>query len=385
MKLLHRYIFREIASPFLLGLLVFTLVLLMGKLLKLADLVIGNGVSILDILLLLVYLMPSFCLVTIPMAFLLAVLLAFGRLSSDSEITAMKSSGVGLSDLFPPVLVSAALACAATAFMTMTALPWGQTAFKKEMQKIVESRMRLDLKEGVFNDQFPGIVLYVDKFDSDQGSMSGIIVHDERDGEDPSTVFASSGAITRDTGNRSVRLHLSRGSIHREMPTRGYRLVTFEDYDVVLGFGKPPENALLDERTMTLAELNLNLRHPLSPKLRFDLLLEYHRRVALPWACFIFALVGMPLGMQNRRSGRSSGFSVSIGIFVLYYILLSVGSGMAEKGIISPMIGAWLPNLTLLLPGIYLARKAMLDEEIPLLKRLTGIMHLRFTRGRISR
>jgi lipopolysaccharide export system permease protein len=124
---------------------------------------------------------------------------------------------------------------------------------------------------------------------------------------------------------------------------------------------------------MTLVQLDKNLRRPLSPKLRFDLLLEYHRRLALPWACFIFGLVGMPLGMQNRRSGRSAGFAVSIGIFLLYYMLLSLGTGIAEKGTVSIAVGVWLPNAVLLALGIYLVRKTVGDEDIPLLLRLREI------------
>src|SRR5574340_988055 len=95
-KTLHRYIFKEITVPFLLGMATFTSVLLMGRLLKLADLVVAKGVPLASILRMVFYLLPYFCLVTIPMAFLLAVLLAFGRLSADSEVTAMKACGVGL-------------------------------------------------------------------------------------------------------------------------------------------------------------------------------------------------------------------------------------------------------------------------------------------------
>lgn len=383
--ILHRYIFREVSAPFLLGLIVFTSVLLMSRLLKLADMVVGNGVSIADILLLLLYLMPSFCAVTIPMSYLLAVLLAFGRLSGDSEITAMKSVGMGLSGLLPPVLFTAFLAWAATTFMTVTALPWGQTAFKQHLQKIIESRARLDLKAGVFNDQFPGIVMFVSKFDREAGTMEGIIVHDEREGEVPSTVFATRGQITREPGTHSVHLHLSDGSIHREMPNLGYRLATFADYDLLLNFGKQLNTPLLDEKTMTLTELRQNMRYPLSAKLRSDIQIEYHRRLALPWACFIFALIGIPFGIQNRRSGKSAGFAVSIGVFTLYYILLTAGTALTERGLIPAILGEWLPNLVLIFPGIYLVRKTVADEEIGIIERVRALARPRRTVAGTSR
>src|SRR6266540_1726410 len=163
-KTLFKYMLKEIAVPFLLGIGVFTFVLLMGRFLKLADLVISKGVPLTDVLKLLLYIFPSFSLVTIPMAFLLAMLLAFGRLSSDSEITAIKSSGISLYGLLPPILTFAALASTLTTFITIYALPWGNTAFKSLLVEIVETRASLTMKEKVFNDDFPGLVIYVDSY-----------------------------------------------------------------------------------------------------------------------------------------------------------------------------------------------------------------------------
>ena len=146
--IIFRYLFREIAATFLFSLGVVTLVLFMGKILQLAELVFNNGVSLRNIFRLFLYLLPSFSLVTIPMSFLLAVLLTFSRLSTDNEITALKSSGISLYGLLPPVLAAACIAYALTAFVTAYALPWGQTSFRKLMFDFLDTTQTIDLKEG---------------------------------------------------------------------------------------------------------------------------------------------------------------------------------------------------------------------------------------------
>ena len=237
--ILYRYLFREIAATFLFSLAVFTLVLFMGKVLQLAELVFINGVSLKNILRLFLYLLPSFSLVTIPMSFLLSVLLTFARLSTDNEITALRSSGVSLYGLLPPVLGAACIAYALTAFITAYALPWGQNSFRKLMFDFLDTTQTLDLKEAVFNDQFPGLIIYTEHFNPRDSSMAGIIIHDSRDGQEQSTIFAREGVIRRDPEQRSVRLHLSDGSIHHLMSQMGYRLIAFVDYDIVINFAKP--------------------------------------------------------------------------------------------------------------------------------------------------
>src|SRR6266540_2564203 len=224
-KTLFLYLCREIAVPFLLGMATFTSVLLMGRLLQLADLVVSKGVLFSDIILMILYLLPFFSMVTIPMSFLLALLLAFGRLSADSEITAMKSAGIGLYSLLPPVFGCALIAYIATTFVTVYALPWGNSSFKKLLLNVIETRATLKLKERVFNDDFPGLTIYVDRYEGVENSMSGILVQDERDPKEPSTIFAEHGLIVREPGTKILRLSLENGGIHRSLGMTGYRLL----------------------------------------------------------------------------------------------------------------------------------------------------------------
>ena len=372
--ILYRYLFREIAATFLFSLAVFTLVLFMGKVLQLAELVFINGVSLKNILRLFLYLLPSFSLVTIPMSFLLSVLLTFARLSTDNEITALRSSGVSLYGLLPPVLGAACIAYALTAFITAYALPWGQNSFRKLMFDFLDTTQTLDLKEAVFNDQFPGLIIYTEHFNPRDSSMAGIIIHDSRDGQEQSTIFAREGVIRRDPEQRSVRLHLSDGSIHHLMSQMGYRLIAFVDYDIVINFAKPVAPIVFDERFMNFSELRKSLNLPLALKIRLDVLNEYYRRIALPFACFGFALLGVALGIQNRRTGRSGGFAFSIAIILVYYILLSLGTTLSSRQTIPAWLAMWLPNLLFTTLGIWLFLKAAREQQFTLLERCALLM-----------
>lgn len=370
-KTLHRYIFKEIPPPFFLGVATFTFVLLMGRLLRLTDMVVTKGVPLGDVLRMISYLLPSFLQVTIPMAFLLAILLAFGRLSGDSEIIAMKASGISLYGMLPPVLLLSVLTYLVGAFISVYAVPMGNSAFKDLLVQVVENRVSLGIKEKVFNDDFPGIVIYCDRYDDRTQTMTGIIIQDERDATEPSTIMASRGAIQAVPGSRAIRLHLDSGSIHRTVGREGYRLVQFRDYDLHVNLNQASQSINRNELDMSMAELQANWKSSaFDRKRRLEMRLEYQRRFALPFACLIFSLVGVPLGIQNQRSGKAAGFAVSIFLLLVYYILLSAGKTLGMRALLTPFLAAWVPNLIFVIFGIYLFRKTAAEERIALFEYL---------------
>lgn len=382
---LYRYLFRQIATTFLFSFVVVTLIIFMGKILQLAELVFMTGVSPRNIFRLFLYLLPSLSLVTIPISFLLAVLLTFAQLSTDNEITALKSCGVSLYGLLPPVLGSAVVIYLLTAFITVYALPWGQNSFRKLMFDFLDTTQTLDLKEGVFNDQFPGLIIYAERFNPRESSMAGIIIHDSRKENDQNTIFAREGVIRRDPDRRSVRLQLADGSIHHLMPHQGYRLVSFADYEIVINFAKPEAPKLIDERYMNFAELRKTLNLPFARKIRLDILNEYHRRIALPFAAFGFALLGVALGIQNRRSGRSGGFAFSITILLVYYVLLSLGTNLSSREVLPAWLAFWFPNILATTLGIWLFRRAAQERQFVLFEQGGRLIHqvrIRLTPGR---
>lgn len=363
-KTLYAYIFKEIPPPFLVGMVTFTFVLLMGRFLKLAEMVVEKGVPFGDVLLMIAYLLPPFWLFTIPMALLLAILLAFGRLSGDSEITAMKSCGVSLYGMLPPPLLFSFFACLACLWVTVYAVPWGNSGFKALMVNIAQSSAGVVIKEKVFNNAFPDMVIYADTLDPKAQTMSGMIVHDERDPDTPTTIFATSGALVSDPKTSSMEFQLKNGSIHRGDEKGDYRMVEFQEYNlrVALSDGGPKAPRKVGE--MTLDEL----LHPPKGAKEKEILsrsLEFQSRLALPFSCFVFTLLAMPLGIQNRRSGKASGFSLSIAVILSYYVALSGFKALGDKGVLAPFLAGWGPNLLFLLAGVYLFKKTAREEQLP--------------------
>lgn len=384
-RTLYLYIFREIPPPFLVGMAAFTFMLLMGRFLRLAEMVVEKGVPLADVLRMVAYLLPSFWLYTIPMAVLLATLLAFGRLSGDSEVTAMKSCGVSLYGMLPPPIAFALVCAVGCSWITIYAVPWGNLSFKKLVIDVAQSRAGVVLKEKVFNDAFPGLVVYTESFDPKGQTITGVIIHDERNPKEPATIFAREGALLSDPEERAMEFHLKDGSIHRSGGKKEYRLVDFKEYNLRVALSQGKQTADKGESEMTLTELTHPPKGRYTPKELLSQRLEYHSRLALPFSCLAFTLLAMPLGIQNRRSGKAAGFSLSIGILLLYYVALSAFKTLGEGAVLSPALACWGPNLLFLVLGAYLFHLAAREEPLPLAQTVGyawRTLKLRLTRKR---
>jgi lipopolysaccharide export system permease protein len=179
--------------------------------------------------------------------------------------------------------------------------------------------------------------------------------------------LAEQGMIERVPGTKALRLSLKNGGIHRSVDKTGYRLLEFKDYELTINLAQTAKEVTKNELDMTFAELRETLRtHTADDKERRDTLIEFHRRFSLPFACIVFALVGVPLGIQNQRSGKASGFSVSIGVILVYYVVLSAGKTLGQKGLVHPAVAVWAPDVVFLLLGAYLVSKTALEQRIPL-------------------
>lgn len=354
-RIINLYIFREIASYFLLGITVFTMLLLMGRLIKLTEMVISSALPLSDVIWMILYLMPSFLVFTVPMAFLLSVLLAFGRLSADNEITVLKSGGISLLQLMPPVIVAAVCATLIGLAASVFAAPFGNRAFGQLTKSALTRNISATMQEKVFWDTIPGIVMYTDHYDDKQQNLVGVLIFDGRDQSRPLTIFAESGVVQSGAGGRGITLSLNRGTIHSSSQNSEYRLVNFGQYRMNIATERQESKAnfsLLDISTSQLISATALKSTP--EILRLKLNAELHGRFSLPFASLVFALVAVPLGIQNRRSGKSAGFAISIGLLLCYYILLSLLRSLIEKGTLNPFIGSWLPNIIFAVIGMYL-------------------------------
>ena len=361
--IINRYLMREIIGIFCLALSIFTIVLLMGRMVKLMEMVVANGVPLAEVLRLIVLLLPSYLVLTIPMAFLLAVLLAFGRLSSDNEITVLKASGLSLGALLPPVLLTATAAALLTLFISVEAVPWGNTGFKQMTMDVARKYAASAIRERIFRDDLPGIVLYVDQYDEARRTMQRVMIQDSRDSERPLTIFAKSGLISSDDGTGVLRILLKNGSIHTQQK-EDYRLISFGEYLLTAESGRSTP-LVRTEMDLRIGELRNGIASSkVSPQTRLKMATELHSRFAFPFATFVFAILALPLGLANRRSGKGSGFTISILILLVYYVLLSFLRTLAEKGGISPVLAVWLPNLIFLTVGLLLLRLASQEMTI---------------------
>ncbi len=375
MKTLHRYILGEIFTYFLLCLFLLTFLLLVNRMFQLTDLIINKGIPMAIVGKLLLTIIPVLLLVTLPMAVLVACILGFSRLSSDSEFVAMTASGMSLySQLFPVALVGL-FAALLSAILMVFGLPWSHQMTNSLRYEILQSQAAIfEIREQVFNDSFDGLVIYVRKTGRRNSALRGILISDSRDPKNQQVIFAERGMVVRDQIKKNLFLRLSSGTIHKVVaaedektkkksspqnkPTpltsikdNQYQVVRFGSYDLNLNLTRSlSEGKALRVRLRALpfAELRQKISAARPGSVRYNsFLVEFHQRFATPFACLALALLGAPLGVQNRRSGRHGGFALSLIVIFAYYVLSSFSEGMGENGAIPAFLSAWGPNALL--------------------------------------
>jgi len=367
---IHKYILKEISIPVFLSLLIFTFVLLMGKIPRLAELVINKGVPAAKIFQLFSFLLPTFLSITIPLSFLLGILLAFGRFSADSEFVALKASGVSLYNLVKPVFFLAILFSLLTAWITISIEPASKTAFRNKLFQIASSSASVSVKPGIFNDEFAGIVLYARGMDENRGIMQDVFISDEREGETPAIITAQKGRFISDPNQYSLTLRLSNGTIHRR-PLKDkkstYQIISFTNYDINLDVGEQLNSNKQRRRSrgeLSWAELNTAIGKATDDKTRFYYQTDKHYRIAIALAPLVLILVGVPLGLQSQRSGKGAGFALALVVFLIYYVLLSFAVTIADKGLLPAAIILWLPNFCFLLGGTWFLHSTAIEKPL---------------------
>ena len=364
-KIINRYIFKEIAYPFIIILFILTFVLLMGKILQIMDLVINKGVNVFSILKIIFFLLPSFMLFTVPIALLIAILIAMGRLSADNEITALKTSGISLMQIYYPVAVASLITFAFTIFTSYFLVPQSNFATKRLLFNIVQQNATIGIKEKVFNADFKGFLFYAEKIPDNKNYMEGIIVSDNRIIGEQNTILAKRAYLVSDPESMKVKLTLEDGSIHTvSADLKNYRKIDFKSYDINLDLSTAL--ASIDESSkssteMTVRELLAKMKKPgLDPAAIRELAIEVHKKITIPLSCIFFGMLALPLGIRSHRSVKSRGFAVGLIVVSLYYLLRIGGEAFAETGYISPALGVWAPSLIFALMGtclLYMANK----------------------------
>ena len=367
--MLDRYIVRELISPFCFGGALFTFFLVIDRIYHLTDLVITKGVPFYLVIQLLVFMLPSFLAHTLPMALLVAVLLAGGRLAGDMEIIACKAAGISTLRLFRPVLATALVVMAVTAGLTLIVNPLANREFQRQLFKILQARAMSGLAERVFNPTFGDVIVYVEDVSASQVALRGLLVSDERDAKISRIITAREGRLLTDEENRRITLRLINGAVSEadvlpaapavpagnSPPTGGaasaarYRLTNFSIYDMSLAVDSPLRSAPRvekPEKDLSLPALHERLEELTGDRPgRAPYLVEWHKRFAFPVASVVFALVAFPLAVRSHRGGRSIALVASLAILVAYYVVLTSLEGSALRLRLPPAVAIWTPNV----------------------------------------
>lgn len=363
MRRLDRYLLREILGPFGLGLLVYTFILLVQQFFEIADWVIKRGIPGTTVAQLLLHLLPSIVVLTLPMALLLGVLLGVGRLASDSELIALRAGGVSVYRLVPAVAMLSLLVALFNVWLMVAVKPTSNRAFTQLTTEASARTLSAQFEPRVFYNEFQGQVLYVFDAPPRGGTWEGVFLATAVLGADqPNEVIAARrGRLELLDGGERVELALDDAIQHTfdlsrpdRYETRRYEKLRLLLVDRFKSSRQERLAANQEVRGMTLDELRAVTTDPRrGPDQRNLARVEIHKMFAIPAAAIVLGLLALPLAYNNRRGGKSSGFALSIGIVVLYHVLITQGEEAAAVGKLPAGLAMWLPNL--LLGGVAVA------------------------------
>lgn len=368
MSIIDRYILRELVKIFSLGAMVLTAVLFLDKILFLTEMIINKNVSIINVLKMLVYISPAFLVITIPMGVLVGTLITFSHFSADSEIVAMKATGVSFLRMLRPVLFLSLGAYFFTNIIMIYALPWGNQSFRDLVFKILKSSAGYEINEGVFNNEYGNMVLHVMEKDPRTQVMKGIFISDADAENEQRIITAKEGMLLSDKETQDMVLQLTDGTIHAMgKETQEYRLLSFDKYNLVIDIPDPTRKGgklMKGNREMSISELLKKIEALREDGHEYNVeLVELHKKFSIPFTCLLLGFIGAPLGIKTARAGRSGGFAVSLVVILFYYVCLITGESLGGAGKVHPLLAVWMPNIFIAAIGVYLVRKT--SRETP--------------------
>ncbi len=364
MRIFTRYILREITAHALLGCALFTFVLFTKDLAELLELAVRNSAPVPSIAEVILYTVPVALTYTIPMGVLVGILIGLSRLAADSEITAMRASGIGVWTFLRIISIFVLSAWLLALFNSAYLAPRAQADLARLQDRLKNSQVSFEVKPRVFYEQFPRLVLYVQDVKSAEGAAiwKNVFIADMTNPSQPRITMAQRGILVNEGPNR-LHLHLTNGSTQETDPQSPgeYQISTFEQTDRPIQLPQIDENRADDEPPPVGQVKTSKLPAQARKVNRFSgwwYLVEYHRRFALPTACIVFALVGIPLGLSSKKGGKSSGFVMTILLVFAYYSVSLIGVSLARQGRISPALGGWLGDIVFFAAGAFLLWRA---------------------------
>jgi len=384
-KLFDRYLIKELIPPFFLGLLITTFVFLMNEILLLSEIFITKGVPFETTLNILIYLIPSIIAFTLPMSVLMGVLGGLSRLSSDSEIMAFKTLGISYKRLLRPIFIFSLVGWLLTSFLTLYLAPRANYKWVQTLSQSVLAKVQLEINPREFNESIPNIIIFIQDISPDK-NWQNIFLYLSRNRKEPKVILARKGRLNFYPKKKRAIMELSEGTVHSypEDDPEKYSITTFKKLDEEINVEslfpslykkKRVREKDIKELIQDLSLLRRDLK--VKPDNEENKLIiqqtkrnyishwvEIHKKFALSFACLVFAFLGLPLGAYTRKGGRTSGFTISLAIILIYYVLITAGEKMAMEGQISAWVGMWGPNIILAGVGLYLFTKALQEKAL---------------------
>jgi LPS export ABC transporter permease LptF/LPS export ABC transporter permease LptG len=371
---LNRYIISEILGPLALGFLVYTFILLIQFLFRSAEMIIRRGLPAAIVGKLLLLTLPNIVVLTLPMSLLFGILIAVGRLSSDSELIAMRSSGISLLTLYKPILMLSAFFTILNTFLMVYALPWGNHALQELRLQVATQTVAQQVQPRVFYEEWEGKVVYVFEVPPGEKRWKGVFLAESLPSnlQNNQITTADWGEVMVDPTGEKIVLRLYNAIRHKvdmNAPDR-YEISRHKKLDLILDDQFTSEQRAKMSvskgiRELTLQELRELREDPTSNDEQRNLAeVEIHKKFSIPMACMVFGLFALPLGINNRRGGKASGFALSIGVIVVYYILLNNGEEAARFGKLPGWLAMWAPNILLAAGGLFLLMRRNRDKSL---------------------
>jgi len=359
MRIIDRYVIREIIPPFLIALLVFTFILIIPFIIDLAEQMIAKGVPWATLLKLMATLVPGVAALTIPMALLIGILVAMGRLSADREIVVLMACGVSPYRLLQPILFIGVICWGLSSWVMLKAMPDANQSFREISQTIVMDRAEGEVRPRVFFEDFPNLVLYVNEVPIGGTGWIDVLAADSRNPAQPIIFLAKRGRMIINREARTIQMVLEDGTKHTTKldDPSAYEVARFDSMIMSLDPESvfPRQGPARGDRELAIEELHAKVEEMraqgISPH---NQVMEIHKKFSIPIACFVFALLGLALGATSRKDGKLAAFVLGIGVIFSYYVVMYGGEALAKGHWLPAWLAMWLPNFVLGFVGIAL-------------------------------